>query len=110
VVEVAEFLELDSSPFRLISPVARKDAEDELENVIRSRTFRKRALNPRKADTKLKNIVSEIRKYIFDVFRAIHGESLYWDNLRPRTSARSDMWPQEYLTSPQLTRRPSKSR
>ena len=25
------------------------------------------------ADTKLKNIVSEIRKYIFDVFRTIHG-------------------------------------
>jgi hypothetical protein len=31
------------------------------------------------ADTKLKNIVSEMRKYIFDVFRAIHGDLLYWD-------------------------------
>ncbi|PYX68720.1 MAG: hypothetical protein DMG72_22505 [Acidobacteria bacterium] len=30
------------------------------------------------ADTKLKKIVSEIRKYIFDVFRAIHKD-LYWD-------------------------------
>jgi DGQHR domain-containing protein len=30
------------------------------------------------ADTKLKNIVSEIRKYIFDVFRTIHKD-LYWD-------------------------------
>lgn len=33
----------------------------------------------KEADTKLKNIVSEMRKYIFDVFRAIHGEKLYWD-------------------------------
>ena len=33
------------------------------------------------ADTKLKVIVSEIRKYIFDVFRAIHGEekAAYWE-------------------------------
>lgn len=33
------------------------------------------------ADTKLKVIVSEIRKYIFVVFRAIHGEKkdAYWD-------------------------------
>ena len=32
----------------------------------------------KEADTKLKDIVSEMRKYIFDVFRTIHGE-LYWD-------------------------------
>jgi DGQHR domain-containing protein len=33
------------------------------------------------ADNKLKQIVSEIRTYIFDVFRAIHGEDkgAYWD-------------------------------
>jgi hypothetical protein len=33
------------------------------------------------ADAKLKVIVSEIRKYIFDVFRAIHGEEkgAYWE-------------------------------
>ena len=31
------------------------------------------------ADIKLKEIVSEMRKYIFDVFRTIHGEDLYWD-------------------------------
>ncbi len=33
------------------------------------------------ADTKLKIIVSDIRKYIFDVFRIIHGEEkdAYWD-------------------------------
>ncbi len=31
------------------------------------------------ADLKLKEIVSEMRKYIFDVFRTIHGEDLYWD-------------------------------
>jgi DGQHR domain-containing protein len=33
------------------------------------------------ADTKLKVIVSEIRNYIFDVFRTIHGEEkgAYWD-------------------------------
>lgn len=33
------------------------------------------------ADNKLKNIVSEIRNYIFDVFRAVHGEAkgAYWD-------------------------------
>jgi hypothetical protein len=32
-------------------------------------------------DTKLKDIVSEMRKYIFDVFRAIHGEDkgAYWE-------------------------------
>ena len=30
------------------------------------------------ADTKLKNIVSEIRNYIFDVFRTIHKD-LYWE-------------------------------
>jgi len=31
------------------------------------------------ADMKLKRIVEEMRTYIFDVFRAIHGEKLYWD-------------------------------
>lgn len=33
------------------------------------------------ADTKLKTIVQDIRKYIFDVFRAIHGEAkgAYWE-------------------------------
>ena len=33
------------------------------------------------ADSKLKEIVTEIRKYIFDVFRVIHGEAkdAYWD-------------------------------
>lgn len=31
------------------------------------------------ADTKLKIIVSEMRKHIFDVFRTIYGDKLYWD-------------------------------
>jgi DNA sulfur modification protein DndB len=31
------------------------------------------------ADTKLKAIVSEMRNYIFDVFRTIYGPKLYWD-------------------------------
>ena len=31
------------------------------------------------ADANLKFIVSEMRKYIFDVFRVIHGERFYWD-------------------------------
>jgi DGQHR domain-containing protein len=31
------------------------------------------------ADLRLKNIVSEMRRYIFDVFRTIHGEELYWE-------------------------------
>ena len=31
------------------------------------------------ADNKLKRIVEEMRTYIFDVFRAIHGDRLYWD-------------------------------
>jgi DGQHR domain-containing protein len=31
------------------------------------------------ADVKLKTIVSEMRKYIFDVFRVVHGEKFYWD-------------------------------
>ena len=31
------------------------------------------------ADRKLKEIVSEMRTYIFDVFRVIHGEKWYWD-------------------------------
>jgi DGQHR domain-containing protein len=31
------------------------------------------------ADSKLKHIVEEMRTYIFDVFRAIYGEKLYWD-------------------------------
>jgi DNA sulfur modification protein DndB len=33
------------------------------------------------ADNKLKQMVSEIRRYVFDVFRAIHGEEkdAYWD-------------------------------
>jgi len=31
------------------------------------------------ADIKLKEIVSEMRKYIFDVFRTIYGADLYWD-------------------------------
>ena len=33
------------------------------------------------ADRKLKEIVAEMRRYIFDVFRAIHGEEkqAYWD-------------------------------
>ena len=34
----------------------------------------------KEADTKLKDIVSDMRKYIFDVFRTIHGEKLYWEN------------------------------
>jgi hypothetical protein len=35
----------------------------------------------KEADIKLKDIVSEIRRYIFDVFRVIHGEAkgAYWD-------------------------------
>jgi DNA sulfur modification protein DndB len=31
------------------------------------------------ADLRLKNIVSEMRRYIFDVFRTIYGEDLYWE-------------------------------
>jgi DNA sulfur modification protein DndB len=31
------------------------------------------------ADLQLKTIVSEMRNYIFDVFRVVHGEKFYWD-------------------------------
>ena len=46
------------------------------------------------ADAKLKEIVSEIRKYIFDVFRAIHGEerNLYWEKGVTDNSIKADAY------------------
>lgn len=46
------------------------------------------------ADSRLKEIVSEMRKYIFDVFRAIHGEDkgAYWDKGVPDKALKADAY------------------
>lgn len=46
------------------------------------------------ADGRLKDIVSEMRKYIFDVFRVIHGEDkgAYWDKGVPDKALKADAY------------------
>jgi DNA sulfur modification protein DndB len=46
------------------------------------------------ADSRLKDIVSEMRKHIFDVFRAIHGEDkgAYWDKGVPDKALKADAY------------------